>query len=552
MSGVFELGVSDHCPIVCVRDVRIKRTASQVVSKRNFRTFDAERFLEDLKDVDWSFIGLCDNVEVALDSFATTFNDFVDKHAPYKKSRIKDRVVPWVTQELSTLLINRNSAWSRARRTGDPDHWLSFRQLRNKCTTAVRKAKTEYFLNLVTNSYSNPAKFWGAINMTKSRPSNALPLSITVNDCVISGPVDIRHAFNKHFLEAGKLFDKLFPGPPPTKVPVVSPPPDRASLFAFQPFMSSEILRILLSIDPKSSTGEDHLDPYFIKLAAPAITEPLSYIFNLSISSGIFPLVRKSARVIPLHKGGDRDNLDNYRPISTLPCLAKVLETLVNSQLKSFLSSHSILSPHQSGFRPNHSTITAITLVTNDITSALDRRKHCAALFVDLSKAFDTVDHQLLLKRLSDIGLDMDACAWFHGYLSSRRQCVKSPLGNSEFLPISKGVPQGSVLGPVLFTIYINEMVSSITGCCAHLYADDAIIHCTADTPQAATDNLQLSFYLLQDTLADLKLVLNSQKSKFMLFSRAKTADLRKLHILTADGSLIERVSEYLKSNLQV
>ena len=166
-------------------------------------------------------------------------------------------------------------------------------------------------------------------------------------------------------------------------------------------------------------------------------------------------------RIIPLHKGGDKDNLDNYRPISTLPCLAKVLETLVNSQLKCFLSSHSILSPHQSGFRPNHSTITAITLVTNDIVSALDMRKHCAVLFVDLSKAFDTVDHQLLLKRLSDIGLDTDACAWFHGYLSARRQCVKSPHGNSEFLSITKGVPQGLVLGSVLFTLYINELVSS-------------------------------------------------------------------------------------------
>ena len=179
-------------------------------------------------------------------------------------------------------------------------------------------------------------------------------------------------------------------------------------------------------------------------------------------------------------------------------------------------------------------------MVTNDIVSAFG---HEEALHCPLCRpllAFDTVDHQLLLKRLSDIGLDTDACAWFHG-LSARRQCVKSPCGNSEFLSITKGVPQGSVLGPVLFTLYINELVSSLVGCCAHLYADDTVIYCTADTPQAATDNLQLSFNLLRDTLSNLKLVLNSQKSKCMLFSRARNVDFTKLHILTVDGSLIER-----------
>ncbi len=122
---------------------------------------------------------------------------------------------------------------------------------------------------------------------------------------------------------------------------------------------------------------------------------------------------------------------------------------------------------------------------------------------------------------------------------------MKSPLGNSEFLPITKGVPQGSVLGPVLFTIYINEIVSLLTGCHAHLFADDTILYSIADTPQAATDNLQLSFNILQDTLSDHKLVLNSRKSKFMLFSRARHIDFTKLLILTTDGSLIERVSDY-------
>ena len=223
------------------------------------------------------------------------------------------------------------------------------------------------------------------------------------------------------------------------------------------------------------------MESFFIRLAAPFISEYLTFIFNLSISKGSFPLAWKSARVIPLHKGGHRDLLDNYRPISRLSCLAKVLESLVNIQLKRFIANNSVLSPHQSGFRSNHSTASAITLVVNDITTALDKKKYCATLFVDLSKAFDTVDHQLPLKKLCNIGLDSTACLWFNDYLSTRRQCDNVGNVRSEFLTVSKGVPQGSVLGPILFTIFINDIVSTMDDCHGHLYADDTVLYCIAD-----------------------------------------------------------------------
>ena len=547
-SGVFDLGISDHCPTVCVRSTKLVKSRPRIVSRRNFKLFNPQAFLNDINASISPCLFESDDVQVVLDSFIKTFNCFVDKHAPVKRIRIKDRVAPWFNRELSALFTERNSSWSRAKRTGNTQDWLAFRQIRNRTTAAVRKAKSDYFLNLVANSQSNPAKFWSAVNLTKSNNS-ALPQSITVGDRKISDTQEICHAFNKHFIEAGHLFGRQSDGLAPLDpVSDLGLPRQHVSHFSFQPFSPSETLYILQSIDPKCATGVDNLDSFFIKLAAPAICEPLTHIFNLSIASGVVPQVWKSAKVAPIHKGGSREVMDNYRPISRLPCLAKVLETLVNGQLKYFLLNSSILSTHQSGFRANHSTTTAVTLVTNDITTALDSRKHCAVLFVDLSKAFDTVDHHLLLNSLSSIGLDRAACEWFQDYLSSRYQCVTSASLQSDFLSLTKGVPQGSVLGPVLFTIYINEILSSLTtvsGCKAHLYADDTIIYCVADTAHEAIASLQAAFDILQIALTNLKLVLNVSKTKYMLFSRAKANDHDLFRIATATGVCIEKVSEY-------
>ena len=278
----------------------------------------------------------------------------------------------------------------------------------------------------------------------------------------------------------------------------------------------------------------------------PVIAEQLTYILNLTVSEGKLPLEWKSARVMPLHKGGDRDNLDNYRPISRLCCLAKVLESLVNDQVKSFLSTFSVLSPFQSGFRAQHSTISAATLVVNDIVTALDQEKHCAALFIDLSKAFDTVDHSLLLHCLASLGLDNTSLNFFLNYFSDRRQCVSVGTVRSEFLPLTKGVPQGSILGPVLFTIYINNILTALGDSCkAHLYADDTIIYCTADSLESANLKLQHAFDHLQRAFKELKLVLNASKTKVMFFTKSRNIDVNSFQISLSNGSILERVKEY-------
>ena len=552
-SGVFELGASDHCPIACIRDTRVNATHSEVVIRRNFKHFSEVAFLADLPNSNIYNTLECIDVNQALEHFILSFNAVVNVHAPFKKQRVKARSSPWFTTELTSMLQSKNKAWVLARKSGEPSHWLAFRQLRNAVTSAIRKAKSDYYLDAILSCDSNPAKFWKIVNSARDKKASSLPAHVNVGQRVVSGLNDICTVFNEHFAVAGHLFENedMTHGRPISGNPLVdaercvSHSERHNSHFSLEPFTHNDVLNALLSIDPKKSTGEDCLDAFFLKVAAPLICEHITHIFNLSVSQSIVPNVWKMAHITPLHKGGDVNDRNNYRPISKLSCLGKTLESLVNNQLKIFLTNYSILTPLQSGFRAKHSTISATTLIVNDIVSAMDDRKHCAALFIDLSKAFDTVDYALLLNILHRTGFARDTCCWFQSYLTGRSQCVKAGGAQSGFLPISKGVPQGSILGPVLFTLYINNIALSLNNCHAHFYADDTIIYCSADSAQLATENLQLSFNVLQDSLRELKLVLNADKTKFMLFSRAREMDLNMLRITTSSGYIIDRVTEY-------
>uniref|UniRef100_A0A669B412 Reverse transcriptase domain-containing protein n=1 Tax=Oreochromis niloticus TaxID=8128 RepID=A0A669B412_ORENI len=287
------------------------------------------------------------------------------------------------------------------------------------------------------------------------------------------------------------------------------------------------------------------MEPYFLKLAADYIAEPLSILFNLSITTKEIPSVWKSAFVLPLLKGGDPSVLTNYRPISNLCVLSKIMESLVCDQLKEFLYSNDIVSKFQSGFRKKHSTNTATMKVINDIIMALDKKLYCASLFIDLSKAFDTVDHAVLKNRLLSLGLSEHAIAWFSNYLNNRTQCIKLEGLCSKFVAVHKGVPQGSVLGPLLFLLYINDLGQNVSDTNLHFYADDTVIYCYGSSLTQAIETLQKAFAAFQHSLIQLKLVLNADRTKLMLFSKSKKVPEPIPVVSTLEGNVIKIVHEY-------
>lgn len=546
--AVFCQGLSDHCCIACVRKGTNAKRPPLIIFKRLLKNFNEQAFLHDLALEEWHRMDLIPTVEDAWSFFKTTFSTILNRHAPFIKIRTKNRYSPWFSTELSEMIRQKHLLWHKAKASKNTSDWQCFRGLRNKCTQSIRKAKANYYKQQFTTCGPDPKLFWKTVKtMENKNTSSQLPTAIKSEDIVISDKAIMVDCFNKHFVRAGHAFAAATPTSTANLTASGSgtgPPLDTPN-FSFQPVEEREVLRELLKLDPYKSAGLDDLDPFFFKLAAYIVSAPITCLFNLSLHTSEFPKDWKSAAVIPLFKGGDKLDLNCYRPISILPCLSKVFEKLVNNQLTNHLESHSILSTMQSGFRTGYGCVSATLKVLNDIICAIDAKHYCVAVFIDLAKAFDSVDHCILLDRLKDVGLIEECLAWFSSYFSGRVQSVKAEGLLSDPLPLSMGVPQGSILGPTLFKIYINNVAHAATNSFIHLYADDTILYTSGPSLNTALTSLQHSFNSIQYAFSNLHLLLHTKKTKCMVFNRNLPQATCPLKITSLNGSELEFVDTY-------
>ena len=290
--------------------------------------------------------------------------------------------------------------------------------------------------------------------------------------------------------------------------------------FKFSRISEIDILDLCKQLKPKISCGADFISTKLLQQIAPIIITPLHYLINLSLETGYIPKELKIAKIVPVYKDGDVHDFNNYRPISLLSSFSKLVEKIVAKQLVRFLHIHDILYKHQYGFRARHNTSHPVLHFSDKIYSSLNQKPSAKtlAIFIDLKKAFDTVDHKILLRKMEHYGVRNPSNVWFQNYLSEREQFVSINGIESETEKIVCGVPQGSVLGPLLFLIYINDLPNS-TDFFTLLFADDT-------TFQLSGVNLDILFQLANSELEKAsvwfesnKLTLNVKKTKFMLFS---------------------------------
>jgi hypothetical protein len=290
------------------------------------------------------------------------------------------------------------------------------------------------------------------------------------------------------------------------------------------PVTPDEFSNSNLSLSSNNWSGPNSIPIKILKLIHQDISFPLSNIINLSFTKGRFPSTLKLSKVIPVFKKGSPLESSNYRPISLLSNIEKIFEKLMHSRLLSFLDSHSIIYCRQYGFRKSHSTIHALINIVERIRQCIDKGHAAVGVFVDLTKAFDTVDHSILLSKLSHYGVRGITNCWFKSYLASRSQFVSISNCKSELKSILHGVPQGSVLGPLLFLLYINDLHEAIKFSEVNLFADDTTLFQFGASLKSLSDNVNTDLSLLSDWLNANKIALNASKTEYVLFkSRLKT-----------------------------
>jgi hypothetical protein len=323
--------------------------------------------------------------------------------------------------------------------------------------------------------------------------------------------------FNEHFASVGLLTQGSVPKIDRVEFTDFLPPRNSAIAFdSFEEVTSNEILSYIKSMS-RGKAVFDSIPLFILKEATPCIIEPLTHIVNLSLQSGTVPGICKRARVTPIHKAGDKCDPNNYRPISILPFIGKVIEYFVGQQLTNYMEENRLFTRHQFGFRKNHSTTYLMLDLFDEIYKSKSKSQKPGIIFLDIKKAFDTVNHDILIKKLVYYGIGGTALLWFRNFLSDRYQCTRIGHQISAFLRVLSGVPQGSILGPILFSIYINDINYACNLSIPYLFADDGALF-FEDSCRGSYINMKIELLTIVKWLSANKLSFNANKTEFIIF----------------------------------
>ncbi len=353
------------------------------------------------------------------------------------------------------------------------------------------------------------------------------------------GPQDIVEELNNFFCEVGpNLASKI----PNSNLVVEFNQMPNIDDFTLHDSSIEDVEKLLLKIPDSKATGDDGIPVRLLKLASHTCSIIICHIINMSIKHNVVPIEWKCAVVTLLYKDGDRSVASNYRPISILPALSKILERVVYTQMYNHIDRNKILSNAQFGFRKGHSMSTCILSLLNKIYKNIEKKEVTGMVFLDLKKAFDMVDHNILLSKLRKYGVTDHSNNWFKSYSTGRFQCVRHRGVKSNRKEVVCGVPQGSILGPLLFIIYINDLSEYLTECDVSLYADDTALFSSSISQIDLMMKLKMELSTISEWLKLNKLTLNVNKTKYVIFGTRNQVQAQINYKLDVNGQELERV----------
>jgi Reverse transcriptase (RNA-dependent DNA polymerase)/Endonuclease-reverse transcriptase len=536
-SRVIYEDISDHLPILLQLNLEhnshYDTTATKILPKRIYSHRNIQKFVELANNVKWT--NLFDSDEInKLDDVNKSYNIFASKFQeifnmafpltlPVNQSRKNQHKLntPWFTAELKDACKKKRLLFKRKIKNPTPTNAKIYNTFRNNLKTLIRKQQRIYYLREFQKYSQNTTKTWKLINLLVKHKNVRDELSTIPTEFCIDGKTSncsqkIANALNDFFISIGQYKKPSQTDNGSTYTSYLKTP-NPISCF-LSPTDTYEINSVLNSMEGKTSAGVDETNLLAIKLIGELIAPSLASLINLSMETGKFPDQLKIAKIIPLHKTGPKGDISNYRPISLLNSFSKIFEKIILKRMESFISKCNILVDQQYGFRAKHSTEQALMELINKITDHIDNKKYVVCIAVDIQKAFDSLHHKTLLGKLEYYGFRGKILSLLQNFLSNRYQYVTYNNCSSTPQLITTGIPQGSVLGPLLFLLYINDLKAALKQDSPILFADDSSLIYADISLKALAETVNSELLSLTYWMDANKLSLNVKKTNYLLF----------------------------------
>ena len=527
--------LSDFHNFICVTTkLQSPKTAPNVIQYRSMKNFDKEHYVSDLYSLSDAMPCNVLDVNLCTRTLCEHLTNVIESHAPIKTKTIRNRGVPYMNSELRKLQYQRNMARNAKNKHPSRDNHEKYRKLRNKCVKMRLSSQRKYFKQRCDGGPKSQ-NFWPTIKpFLSNKNRNMSNIMLCENDAIVNDLVSVANIFNKYFTD---IADKIgFNDPIPVDYrnddvfwSMVSKYDNHPSIiaikgnisgsmsFEFSKVTVNELYNILVKLNVRKATGFDGIPSKFLRIGAAPLAALISDIVNMSISECTFSDILKYAEIASLFKRLDSLKKENYRPVSVLTALSKIFENVFNMQMSQYFDL--IFSNFLSGFRHKYSCQTTLVRMIEEWKEALDNGKMVGAVAVDLSKAFDSLPHGLLIAKLVAYGMDIKSCKLISSYLFNRYQRVKVGSSKSDWRQIKRGVPQGSTLGPLLFNVFINDIFFMKTDCSIFNYADDNCLSLAGTTTAYIENTLAKETEILKKWFKENSLEANPTKFQSMLIS---------------------------------